>query len=120
MCLSVVMQTGFAFLQAGSVRSKNMTSILYANIMNATVGCLAYWACGYAFAFGNGNGFIGNENFFLSNTDLRDRELVRWFLEYACAITVATIVNGAMAERMNVKCYLIFSFYCTGNKQNIV
>ncbi len=119
-CVNViaVMQAGFAFLEAGSVRSKNTTSILFKNFMNTICGCVAYWAFGYAFAFGDGNGFIGTRNFFLSEIGLDDSGiLVAFFVLYVYAITAATIVSGAMAERTQLKSYYVVTFVLTGTVQ---
>ena len=120
LCLSItyciVMQAGFAFLEAGSVRSKNTTSVLFKNFMDAICGCVAYWAMGYALAFGDGNAFMGTEHFFLSGVRLYDTELVKWFIFYVYAITATTVVSGAMAERTQLKSYLIFTILCTGIK----
>lgn len=107
------MQAGFAFFEAGSVRAKNTTNVLFKNLLDSFVGCVAFWAVGYAFAFSHGNGFIGIKKFFLSGLDAR--EVVRFFIQYTYAITASTIVSGAMAERTELKCYLLFSFFCTGN-----
>ncbi|XP_062518121.1 putative ammonium transporter 1 [Corticium candelabrum] len=113
------MQAGFAFLEAGSVRSKNTTSVLFKNFMDAICGCVAYWAMGYALAFGDGNAFMGTEHFFLSGVRLYDTELVKWFIFYVYAITATTVVSGAMAERTQLKSYLIFTILCTGWVQPI-
>ncbi|XP_062518144.1 putative ammonium transporter 1 isoform X2 [Corticium candelabrum] len=119
--IAFFMQAGFAFLEAGSVRSKNTTSILFKNFMNTICGCVAYWAFGYAFAFGDGNGFIGTRNFFLSEIGLDDSGiLVAFFVLYVYAITAATIVSGAMAERTQLKSYYVVTFVLTAWVQPVV
>lgn len=58
--LVFMMQLGFAFLEAGTIRFKNIHSILLKNIIDICVGAIFWWICGYAFAFGNSQGgFIG-------------------------------------------------------------
>ena len=47
------MQCGFAMLCAGSVRAKNAKNIILLNIMDACFGCVAWYATGWAFAFGD-------------------------------------------------------------------
>ena len=68
-----LMQCGFAFLEAGAVRSKNTVNILIKNMLDCLIGGLSYWAIGWAVAYGaGGNGFIGMSNF-LSASRLRRR-----------------------------------------------
>lgn len=57
------MQCGFAFLEAGAVRSKNCTNIIIKNVLDSLLGILGYWAIGWALAFGS-NPYEGLEPFF--------------------------------------------------------
>eukprot|EP00121_Abeoforma_whisleri_P007349 Awhi_evm2s6708 len=107
-----LMQLGFAFLEAGSVRSKNTTNILLKNLLDAVLGALSYWAFGWAFAYGNGNTFIGHSNFFLADFD-RTR-YAEWFFQFVFAATAATIVSGAVAERCSFVAYISYSIFITG------
>ncbi|XP_027047257.1 putative ammonium transporter 1 [Pocillopora damicornis] len=112
-CLIFFMQTGFAFLEAGSVRSKNTTNILIKNFLDVFIGAVAYWLFGYAFAFGaESNGFIGHKFFALA--DLPADKYSHWFFHFVFAATAATIVSGAMAERTEFKAYLLYSVFLTG------
>jgi Amt family ammonium transporter len=59
------MQTGFAMLCAGSIRAKNVKNVILWNLLDSAGGGLAFWAVGYAFAYGGddptkGFTFIGN------------------------------------------------------------
>ncbi|KAJ8023646.1 Ammonium transporter 1 member 2 [Holothuria leucospilota] len=108
-----LMQCGFAFLEAGSVRAKNTTNILLKNLLDVCLGAVAYWGVGYAFAFGNpGNAFIGHNYFFFGN--IPDDLLSHFFFHFVFAATAATIVSGAMAERTDFKAYMIYSVVITG------
>ena len=51
-CMVLFMQSGFALLEAGAVRAKNVTNILIKNLLDAIVGAVIYWICGFAFAYG--------------------------------------------------------------------
>jgi len=103
-----IMQMGFAFLEAGSVRAKNTTNIIVKNIIDSSWGALAYWTLGYAFAFGSdNNAFIGTDKFFLINTDAS--EYSSYFFAYVFAVTASTIVSGALAERTRLLAYFWFT-----------
>ncbi|CAB3980674.1 ammonium transporter 1 [Paramuricea clavata] len=114
------MQAGFAFLEAGSVRSKNTTNILIKNTLDLFCGATVYWLVGYSFAFGGdddnikgrGDAFIGHDNFALS--DLDENDYATWFFQFVFAATAATIVSGAIAERAEFMAYLIYSALITG------
>ena len=67
--LVFLMQAGFAMLCAGSIRAKNAQNILMKNLMDVCVGAVAFWATGYAVAYGTrgrGHWFAGTRYFFLS------------------------------------------------------
>ena len=60
-----LMQGGFAFLEAGSVRSKNTVNIIIKNMLDCLIGGVCYWAIGWGVAYGPpGNEFIGTSEFF--------------------------------------------------------
>eukprot|EP00122_Pirum_gemmata_P000017 Pgem_evm1s7 len=108
-----MMQLGFAFLEAGSVRSKNTTNILLKNFMDPVTSAIVYWAFGFAFAYGtSGNAFIGHSEFFLANVS-RDQYSL-WFFQFAFAATCATIVSGAVAERCSFWAYIAYSAVLSG------
>lgn len=61
-----LMQGGFAFLEAGSVRTKNTVNILIKNMLDCLLGGVAYGAIGWGVAYGPGeNPFVGGSQFFL-------------------------------------------------------
>eukprot|EP00002_Diphylleia_rotans_P030126 TRINITY_DN6174_c0_g1_i1.p1 TRINITY_DN6174_c0_g1~~TRINITY_DN6174_c0_g1_i1.p1 ORF type:complete len:507 (+),score=87.93 TRINITY_DN6174_c0_g1_i1:90-1610(+) len=104
------MQAGFGMLEAGSVRAKNTKNILTKNILDTAVASVCFWGFGYGFAYGlrkdsDGNGFIGEDDFFLSNTS----DHTHWFISWSFVCVSVTIVSGSLAERCNLKAYVIFS-----------
>ncbi|KAK3580937.1 hypothetical protein CHS0354_008235 [Potamilus streckersoni] len=111
LCL-LFMQSGFALLEAGSVRSKNVTNILIKNVCDSFICGVSYWLFGYALAYGDGNQFIGQTYFAI--TGLPDSRYGFFFFQFAFTATAATIVSGAMAERCEFMPYFIFSFIMTG------
>lgn len=106
------MQAGFAMLTAGFVRAKNTANILMKNMIDACVGGLAFWAVGWAFAYGasdSSSGFIGMGNFFLNDFE----DYAGWFFQFAFAAAAATIVAGSLAERLKFSAYLIYTVVIT-------
>jgi len=107
------MQCGFAFLEAGSVRSKNTVNILIKNMLDAFIGGVSYWAIGWGLAYGaNGNLFCGGSQFF--NYQLDYGLYPKWFFQFVFAATAATIVSGAIAERCQFFAYFVYSILITG------
>jgi Amt family ammonium transporter len=121
------MQAGFALVEAGLTRSKNVVNIFAKNLSDALIGVLAFFACGWAFAFGGGGKLIGDSGFFLSGDNLGiPADGSGWggsgtlsvatffFFQVVFAATAVTIASGAMAERTKFTSYLIFSAVMTG------
>ncbi|MQC18020.1 MAG: ammonium transporter [Chloroflexi bacterium] len=112
--LVLFMQAGFAMVEAGFVRTKNVTNILMKNVLDASMGSLGYWAVGWGLAYGvdsagEAGGFFGMGNFFLNDFD----DYASFFFQFAFAATAATIVSGAMAERTRFAGYLVYSILIT-------
>jgi Amt family ammonium transporter len=106
------MQAGFAMVEAGFTRAKNAINILMKNVMDFSVGSLAYWAIGFGLMFGvSSTGWLGTSGFFLSDFTWGGDPwvLVFWMFQVVFAATAATIVSGAMAERTKFSSYLIYS-----------
>jgi len=114
------LQAGFGLLEAGAIRAKNLKNIMIKNFLDACIGGLAYFSFGYAFAYGSpgdgtGNEFSGGEltgYFFL--LDLPKDEYYIWFFQWVFAAATATIVSGAVAERIQFTAYLVYSVLLTG------
>ncbi|HPN94926.1 MAG: Ammonia channel precursor [bacterium ADurb.Bin236] len=108
------MQPGFAMLEVGFTRAKNAANILMKNLMDFSIGSLAYWAIGFGIMFGaSRGGLFGTSGFFLSDGDPSTGDgmwkIAFWLFQVVFAATAATIVSGAMAERTKFKSYI---FYC--------
>jgi len=104
------MQAGFAMVEAGFTRAKNTGNIIMKNVMDFSMGIIAFWAVGFAFMFGTGN-IIGTTNFF--GTGLEGWDWTFFIFQGVFAATAATIVSGAMAERTKFGSYLVASFILT-------
>ena len=121
--LVIFMNAGFGMLETGFCRQKNAVNILSKNLIVFALATLAYWALGFSFMFGNGNGFIGLSGWFLSGDsaayglDPFPAGLpvsVSFLFQVAFAATAATIVSGAVAERVHFVAFLLFSLCLTG------
>jgi Amt family ammonium transporter len=109
--LVIFMQAGFALVEAGLTRAKSVGNIMMKNLMDFMVGVIAFFAVGFAIAFGSGNDFFGTKGFFLEDlSSFGNLTVPTYFVfQVAFAATAATIVSGAMAERTKFKSYLIYS-----------
>ncbi|WP_347178979.1 ammonium transporter [Roseofilum casamattae] len=126
------MNAGFAMLETGFCRHKSAVNILAKNLIVFALSSLAFWIAGFAFMFGDGNSFIGLHGFFLSGPDnspsIGDaydgiyRSLdwaaiplkVKFFFQLVFAGTAATIVSGAVAERIKFVAFTLFSLGLVG------
>ena len=116
------MQAGFAMVESGFTRAKNAVNILMKNLMDFSMGSIAYWAIGFAIMFGTGNAFMGTSGWFVPSDSGVFSALewssvpthAAWLFQLVFAATAATIVSGAMAERTQFKSYLIYSVFITG------
>ena len=107
------MQAGFGMVEAGFIRAKNTCNILTKNFLDFCMASLGFFLVGYALMFGNGNGFLGTSGFMLIGLEETTNGLplfAFWLFQAAFCGAAATIVAGGMAERMNFKAYLIYSF----------
>ena len=112
--LVIFMQAGFALVEAGLTRAKSVANIMMKNLMDFCGGALAFFAVGYAIAFGSGNDFFGWKGWFLGDGAFQAGNLtvpVTFVFQAAFAATAATIVSGAMAERTKFKAYFVYSVF---------
>ncbi|MGB7970452.1 MAG: ammonium transporter [Candidatus Deferrimicrobiaceae bacterium] len=106
------MQAGFAMVESGFTRAKNAVNIMMKNLMDFSVGSIAYLALGFGIMFGaSSTGWFGTDGFFLSDFSKdADKWLYAfWMFQVVFAATAATIVSGAMAERTKFSAYLVYS-----------
>ncbi len=106
------MQAGFAMVETGFTRAKNAVNIMMKNLMDFSMGSLAFWAIGFGLMFGaSSTGWFGTSGFFLSDFKIGGDPwvLAFWMFQAVFCATAATIVSGAMAERTKFSGYLIYS-----------
>jgi Amt family ammonium transporter len=112
------MQAGFAMVESGFSRSKNAANLLMKNLVDFAGGALLFFALGFGLMYGaSAGGFIGTDNFFLANLDPAAFDAYSWvdfLFQLMFAAAAATIVSGAVAERLKFKSYLVYSVVMTG------
>lgn len=108
-----IMQAGFAMVESGFTRAKNACNILMKNMMDFSVGAIAFWAVGFGLMFGTTNGFFGTTDFFFSGAtgDGAAWNYAFWMFQTVFAATAATIISGAVAERTKFSAYLVYSVF---------
>ncbi|MFA5783962.1 MAG: ammonium transporter [Phycisphaerae bacterium] len=106
------MQAGFAMVETGFTRAKNAVNILMKNLMDFSIGSIAFFFVGFGLMFGVTNGLFGTTNFAMSGTEPgADWNWTFLIFQTVFAATAATIVSGAMAERTKFVGYLVYSFF---------
>jgi ammonium transporter, Amt family len=125
-CLVLFMQAGFAMLEVGFSRMKNVGSVVAKILVNLAIAALLFWAVGFALAFGSGNALIGTEGWFLAVSPGQVNDVyagLSWtqvplsakflFQVAFCAVSLA-IVWGTMLERTKFAVYVIFAIVFAG------
>lgn len=127
-CLVFFMNAGFGMLETGLCQAKNAVNILAKNFIVFAVAAMAFWAVGFALMFGDGSSLFGASGWFLQGPDNSPATgdaysgifsalswtgvplAAKFFFQLAFAATAATIVSGAVAERVKFLSFIAFSF----------
>ena len=139
--LVIFMNAGFGMLETGMCRQKNAVNILSKNLIVFALATLAFYVIGFGIMFGDGTPFFGLNGFLLSGTDNSPATAeayqgvfgslnwagvplsAKFLFQLAFAGTAATIVSGAVAERIKFVDFLIFSsvvsWYCLPNYRTL-
>jgi len=115
----LLMEGGFALLEAGFVRQKNAVSIIMKVFVDITFGALVFYMFGFALMHGkDAGGLIGLSGFFnhsgVDHISLNVSMDTYWLFQCAFVIAVISIVSGAVAERINFRAYILFTIAMTG------
>lgn len=121
------MNAGFALLETGLNRAKNAVNILAKNFTVAAIAGLTFYGIGFAMMFGDGNPIVGMHGLLLQGADNSPAtgdqyqgvfSALNWtgvpleakfFFQAAFAMTAASIVSGAVAERIKFQSFVVFS-----------
>ncbi|BBH21607.1 ammonium transporter [Paenibacillus baekrokdamisoli] len=115
----LLMEGGFALLEAGFVRQKNAVSIIMKVFVDITFGALIFYFFGFGLMHGkDAGGLIGTTGFMLSgdlsNIHLNISHDTFWLFQCAFVIAVISIVSGAVAERIHFRAYILYTIAMTG------
>ena len=127
------MNLGFASVESGLCRAKNTVTIMAKNFIVFAASSVAFLVLGWGLMFGDGNSFLGTQGlWFVGGADnspaMADAykgvySSINWtgvplwtkfFFQLVFAGTAATIVSGAVAERIKFGAFYIFSFLMVG------
>jgi Amt family ammonium transporter len=111
--LVFIMQAGFMCMETGLSRHKNSINVALKNAADFGVSVVIFWIFGFGLMFGSSyNGFFGTDLFFFQTSNA---EYMTYFVFQAMFVaTAATIISGAVAERMKFNGYLIVTILATG------
>lgn len=117
--LVFIMHMGFATLESGLTRSKNTVNVLFKNIYIVCIGLLTYYVCGFNLMYpGDFNGYFGFAGFGISppengmTIEYASSGYTYWtdfLFQGMFAATCATIVSGAVAERIKLNAFMVFA-----------
>jgi len=113
------MQAGFMMLEGGFARTREVSNIMIECIVDTALCGMLFYAFGFAFMFGSGNGWIGYHYFFLQGVPHTYGTtgvafMAFWLFQFAFADTASTIVSGAMVGRTAFKGDLLYSIAVSG------
>ena len=111
--LVFIMQAGFMCMETGLSRHKNSINVALKNAADFGVSVVIFWIFGFGLMFGSSyNGLFGTDLFFFKTSNA---EYMTYFVFQAMFVaTAATIISGAVAERMKFNGYLIITILATG------
>ena len=111
--LVFIMQAGFMCMETGLSRHKNSINVALKNAADFGVAVVVFWIFGFGLMFGKSyNGLFGTDLFFFK-TDIAEY-MVYFVFQAMFVATAATIISGAVAERMKFNGYIIITILATG------
>ncbi|MCD7058924.1 ammonium transporter [Pelagibacterium xiamenense] len=112
--LVLLMQAGFMLLEAGMVRSKNSVNVAQKNLLDLVSAVFVFAIFGFMLSFGTSKGPVGWDADFLFLRNLTPWEYAFFAFQVMFCGTAATIVSGAVAERLRLHSYVVCSLVVAG------
>jgi len=111
--LVFLMQAGFMCLESGLSRNKNSINVALKNVTDFGIAVVIFWAFGFALMYGTSvSGLFGNKFYFFTT---KVAGYQTYFVFQAMFVaTAATIISGAVAERLKFFSYVIITFFTSG------
>lgn len=104
------MHAGFALVESGFTRAKNSLNIITKNFLTISIGPIIFYLVGYGLMFGDSfNGLFGSNSFLLSGVD----DMGFFVFQAMFVATCATIISGAVAERIKIGVYVLITLAMT-------
>lgn len=109
------MQAGFLCVESGLTRAKNSINVAIKNITDFGVATVTYWTLGFGLMFGlSAGGWLGTDHFFIRFNGGDGWTSAFFVFQLVFCGTAATIVSGAVAERLSFKSYIINTTLISG------
>lgn len=113
--LVFAMQAGFMCLESGFTRAKNSINVAIKNLTDFLVAMVLFWGFGFGLAFGiTYQGWFGIDSFWLDFDVIGGWQTAFFFFQTMFCATSATIVSGAVAERIRFDGYIILTIIISG------
>ena len=110
--LVFMMQAGFMCLESGIIRNKNNINVALKNVSDFGISIVCFWTIGYGVMFGvSKSGFMGSNDFFFdpSGTATSGQAMTFFIFQSMFCATAASIISGAVAERLKFNSYLVIT-----------
>ena len=111
--LVFLMQAGFMCLESGLSRNKNSINVALKNITDFGIAVVTFWAFGFALMYGTSVMGLFGDKFYFFTTKVAGYQTYFVFQAMFVA-TAATIISGAVAERLRFFSYVIITFVTSG------
>ena len=105
----LLLHLGLQLVEAGSVRSRSVSSVMMRGLTSLTLTVITTWVCGYCFAFSPGGPMLGTDPAYLVLTSLPSTNLPHFLLYCSLASLPPAILSGCMSERTHLTGHLIIS-----------